>query len=766
MGALEGVSGGDGHHVGDAAVGKTFSARAYLLAKEAIDRDAKMSRARPITREGETQVEDVQKRQLALLFAEVPQFELFLPPGLETEALLPGDFRRTLAEDTRERRAAEKQVQRFSDPYWVEGRREEWLLTQEEVLELDAAVELWIKAAGGESAQTVWVDRPTFCRMILDVGLVDAKLVPFHWAVSLFDAVASYVSCSPDAPGGSNAPCMFGVDRWTLVTVLDVLLRQIYDKTSRHGFMSQLRRAVEQRYPGADLQRSVAARRAEEVEQNLMTPQSTKGLARRGSDFYAPGSLLEKPSPDIDTALERTRFDETVCWMLVEPEVLHLSLQHLPLFEALHGCYADAKGGMNFSALLQCCTDFRLTPDLVSSDCLRHTFETSLCWEVVEGAAPTPRTLSDATSHGGRRKRPSHKADANEGPGRFGAAALMEAMCRLAFTHLGRYGNAVQRSTGGYARFVWLLVYLRHTAARRVKEAAKDVSGRAAAASGPLRKAIEACYPELYGLKRADGEPQGAAPASEDGLEDAPERKQWPLRPSRGRSAKWPTVRRASALGRSQKTQNLVLRFAGNLKKKVQDSKEEQPSPESGSPKKGDAQGAESDASSDADLHETTAHFNAIAVRFVQTTKENAFAMRSSGPRPEGAKQRLKLRVEFSLGGKAGEPFVLEGTCEVCKRSAGGQEMGNPRCFGCSLVDGQAFTSHPFRYILYKRPAGEQTTKFVARRASIRQKEKLTPPAGDGLMAEIMRLQFANAPSSSAALFAQPEELPTVGEVC
>jgi len=70
--------------------------------------------------------------------------------------------------------------------------------------------------------------------------------------------------------------------------------------------------------------------------------------------------------------------------MLVEPEVVHISVQYLGVFQQLHACYSDDSGHLSFPGLVQFCVDFRITPSLAPLHYLQATYESVEGIELLE----------------------------------------------------------------------------------------------------------------------------------------------------------------------------------------------------------------------------------------------------------------------------------------------------------------------------------------------------------------------------------------------
>lgn len=379
-----------------------FSARAIHLASDALRKDmvyAKERNEEMLRGVDETEkhrVQDVSRRQLESLFNEVPDFERFLCPGVVCWDLLPVGVSRE--DEARERRIAEKMLAHFGDVHWVEGKRMGWTLFRSEVLLLGETMNVWERASRGNNCP-LGMDRPTFCRFVLDCGLIDQKKVPYYWAVSLFDSVTQPIRCCPSklawafAHTGSVAVV---ANRWALISVMDVILRQHLEHHQKAAFFHQVIHTTRKRLKAYFALHPADELRLREVsgEEGL----SDKRLRRNNIGVRPQNSVtpdeLESMDMENGTAAmcsgkgssaqlqsDAAGRERLIMAMLVEPEVLHLVTVHADLFRDLHACYSDEKGHMEFPMFMQFATDFQLSPQLVSSHFLKSGYESSACAE-------------------------------------------------------------------------------------------------------------------------------------------------------------------------------------------------------------------------------------------------------------------------------------------------------------------------------------------------------------------------------------------------
>lgn len=410
---------------------KKQSAKAYLLAAEAVERDMEYGKKR--TREilcsldssQKLVASDVQRRQLEVLFMEVPHFEDYLPMGIRDEHLLPIEM--TKEEERLNWNYYEKTMGYLMDRMWRIGAKNNWMLTRGEVVYLSVVTNLWMKATHGKSF-AVGMDRATYCRLVLDLGLVDQERVPYYWAVSLFDEAAKPMRlCSPatDATLAHLSPVKPIVSRWALMGILDLFIRLHFTEDTKGTFFASLLPIAKMRLPAYIVEES--GLREEMLRKYLNNADilvlggpngeggwesfgvkmpTEKNEDRDGNSIIIPpakgqaaqteaGSLAE-----AEIKREHLARETMASAMILEPEVLHILAQHHELFQKLHVCYASEAGDLPFSALLQFCVDFNLTPQIVSANFVKRVYETAASVErwPREKPGPTPNCEKKHTS--------------------------------------------------------------------------------------------------------------------------------------------------------------------------------------------------------------------------------------------------------------------------------------------------------------------------------------------------------------------------------
>ena len=188
------------------------SSKAFLAASEARARDLLITQQKAellllqVRDEERLRTAEVDERRLGLLFSEIPNFESLLPRSVEVKSLVPVDLLEE--QEQAEKQSIERQNGFLADNHFIEGSQMCWLFTHQEVLVLSRCLSRWCVSTRGPSfAMGMGMDRPTFCRMILEVELVDQVMVPYFWAVSLFDSLAQPCRiCPPQAHHAPTAP--------------------------------------------------------------------------------------------------------------------------------------------------------------------------------------------------------------------------------------------------------------------------------------------------------------------------------------------------------------------------------------------------------------------------------------------------------------------------------------------------------------------------------------------------------------------------------
>lgn len=186
------------------------SAQAFFLATSTVERDVEQCKVRgrelyeSVEPSQRIRVGDVLQRQLEVVFSEVPECRLHFPRGVAENDMRPIDV--NWDAQMRALRSAERASQLFLDKGWHVGCLMNWMFSRTEVLILSKIASLWARALRPKGIPHC-MDRPTFCRLILDLGLVDQVKVPYFWAVSLFDSRAETMCCcTPQVAGNSAVP--------------------------------------------------------------------------------------------------------------------------------------------------------------------------------------------------------------------------------------------------------------------------------------------------------------------------------------------------------------------------------------------------------------------------------------------------------------------------------------------------------------------------------------------------------------------------------
>ena len=187
------------------------SSKAFLAASEARARDVLLTREKAeallkkVRDEERVRASDVNQRRLGLLFAEIPLFETALPNEVHIKDVMPADFLEE--EEATAKQLIERQNAFLADNKFIEGSQMAWLFTQTEVQSISKCLQrCTVSTRGVGTVSAGGMDRPTFCRMLLDLDLVGEK-VPYFWAVALFDSMAQPMRlCPPTAHHAATAP--------------------------------------------------------------------------------------------------------------------------------------------------------------------------------------------------------------------------------------------------------------------------------------------------------------------------------------------------------------------------------------------------------------------------------------------------------------------------------------------------------------------------------------------------------------------------------
>ena len=188
------------------------SSKAFLAASEARARDFLITQQKAellllqVRDDERLRTAEVDERRLGILFCEIPNFEAMLPKAVDIKNLVPPDL--VEEQEQAEKQSIERQNSFLSDNNFIEGSQMCWLFTHAEVLTMSRCMHRWCLSTGGSNTMGhMGMDRPTFCRLILELELVDQVAVPYFWAVSLFDSLAQPSRiCPPNAHHAPTAP--------------------------------------------------------------------------------------------------------------------------------------------------------------------------------------------------------------------------------------------------------------------------------------------------------------------------------------------------------------------------------------------------------------------------------------------------------------------------------------------------------------------------------------------------------------------------------
>lgn len=247
------------------------------------------------------------------------------------------------------------------------------------------------------------VDRPSFCRFILDTGLWHSVKAPYYWVVSKFDAQAKYMKCSSKIVFAQNAGFALALYAWECVPIVEEAMHRL---GLNEDWLDTL---------------------SSKMEKSLYWFESTHWMDDKDDldEFESTNGNMTLEISDLDT--EKTARLHYIGSLLVLPEVLDMVTCFLPIFEKLFAAYAPG-GTLTLTKLVQFVLDFHLVPHLVPAVCLSDA-----CLEAGEG-----RELN------------------------FTCGRFVEVLCRLVFWSLG-LGSCVQQMTPAYTRIVWLVTHLRCT---------------------------------------------------------------------------------------------------------------------------------------------------------------------------------------------------------------------------------------------------------------------------------------------------------------
>lgn len=159
--------------------------------------------------------------------------------------------------------------------------------------------------------------------------------------------------------------CACEVNRFRLISVMDVIIRQHFEAMNREDFLQRVKQYAKKlkvycdAVPGSKRD-SVEGPAAKQAESNQKSP--PKGRAENG--------------------LTNSTRDSLISAMLIEPEVLHLVFCFQHPIQSLFDCYAP-KGYMQFTDFWQFCVDFQLAPRFVTEQQLKKAYEAAECFIIL-----------------------------------------------------------------------------------------------------------------------------------------------------------------------------------------------------------------------------------------------------------------------------------------------------------------------------------------------------------------------------------------------
>lgn len=404
---------------------KSLSARQYRRARAAIEKDeerVKEERKKAMQLlEGMEQhrTADVENHQRDMLFWQVPDYKQYIPAGIELTDLLPIDMSKH--EELQERRNMEKQNVLLEDSRNGECTKQGWCITDTEAKPLVRQAKLWNYCARGANNPN-GMDRATFCSFIVDIDLVDSKHAPYFWILNLFDESAKPARCCPaDATWADQASYAHTICWWSLIALLHKVLKQKFNAKAKEEFLVNLENTLKEKLPSSltgeggprrssDLSGSANMRGSFMMGKRVSLDENGFNQSAFG---HTPAWLQppEMPASNIDIDKEILQRKRLIQSMLLEPETLQITAQRVELFSALFDEYSDDMSGhMTFTDLLQFCSDFQLTPKLVSSQFLWDAYQGSHCIEFPPEPDPNdPRSLALAEEERIREKKAESK---------------------------------------------------------------------------------------------------------------------------------------------------------------------------------------------------------------------------------------------------------------------------------------------------------------------------------------------------------------------
>lgn len=721
--------------------GMLGSSKAFLAASEALAKDLRMTREkadallRKVRNEERLRTADVDQRRLNLLFAEIPSFESLVPKEIDIKDLMPADLLEE--EEVAEKQSMERQNAFLTDKKFIEGQQMFWLFPQAEVLVISKCLQRWCVSTRGSNLTigTSGMDRPTFCRFLFDMDLI-GEGVPYFWAVSLFDSVAQPMRLCTHANHSATAPLQPIVNRFRLISVVDVILRQRFDTSSREEFLKQLKEfAKKLKIYGDEVKRDLDRSEAREEWRS----QPEKDLARR---------------------------ERLISAMLIEPEVLHVVSAFHHVFRTLFDCYAPS-GHMQYTDLWQFCVDFQLTPQFITEQQLRKAYEVVECFDILparlvrepprarkqtvrdpkrhrskthsansahsasapssmHSVSPAPSNLSDVREESERAERTrdsvlsgaasttsaAEESELLECETVFGPNAFAEALCRICFLYLGFYGSTLQQSSSSYFKVSWLISFLRRISTLMCESQGSLTGGAASLQSMRWLGSSGLDGLALFWEPRVDDLETATAavlqPLPGPGNRKATRRrsKQQTMAPRLKPSRR---MKEATQSVNKQKTLSSIREAAKNLGKAamVVKAMSETQKLSGVIPRKFDDSSSEEEVHAPSRPVATKDRIEALTTQVAASFQKPLKPQKTvKAPGPLMPVEEL-FKVEGgcrAIAEKEGGLEGVKGVCQLCDRTGGLNQgiasWGNPRCRGCSIVDAINLKAHPFARLL------------------------------------------------------------------
>mmetsp|Transcript_78677 Transcript_78677/g.138759 ORF Transcript_78677/g.138759 Transcript_78677/m.138759 type:complete len:1058 (+) Transcript_78677:171-3344(+) len=298
---------------------------------------------------------------------------------------------------------------------------------------------------------------------------------------------------------------------------------------------------------------------------------------------------------------------------------------------------------------------------------------------------------------------PPARPKQTEFEGYFSETAFMETLCKVAFLHLGFYGNAMQSGSTSCFKLTWLIAYLRYV----MEHIRKSAKRHPELSDSPAHRSIEAVSDEMWANPPVlesllDCTPTLLQPEPGPGNKKLPKRRgrhqdMAPrLRPALKTEAlaleTWRQKRRISAQETLSKARSSIVLVNSMSSKKMSEMEQV----------KDDTSDEEDEFLKGIDLAQKSSFLPDPAA--AKTMTESAQLVVPTDP--VGG----LLPMEDLFVYEAGKAGILEGGCQLCGRVLAGEALqvkaldlltkGNPQCRCCSIVDAMVLSRHPFSRLM------------------------------------------------------------------